>query len=222
MTSKNTKIFDLYVEHKKTSGINESSTKIPYTRKTISERKKPKENDLGNERVNILVLVKTCIVKVGEPIELNFSVYNNSSGLNNGFITENFVVNLNQLGMPDDHDYIDRMYSIFSDLSEQEISNSDLYLVCNIIRNGKLNFEKGKSGKVNYRRPFAGAVLKLTKDLLQEKPKDAVMDIFSFSEKNMSNFFELHKAIIEQRPEIQKVPLSQGFFFPHFFLNQID
>eukprot|EP01091_Cochliopodium_minus_P014425 TRINITY_DN4896_c0_g1_i1.p1 TRINITY_DN4896_c0_g1~~TRINITY_DN4896_c0_g1_i1.p1 ORF type:complete len:1575 (-),score=457.60 TRINITY_DN4896_c0_g1_i1:11-4198(-) len=181
--------------------------------KTISNSKSEMEMEVKKqviERTNILLLMKTAIVKVGEPMELVFSIYNNTNGQNNGFLSENFVVQLNQSGMPDDHEYINNMYTLFLDLSEQEIGNSDLYLVCNIIRKGKMNLEKGKPSKTPFRRPFAGAVLKLTKDLLQDKPKDAVMDLYCFSDKNMSSFFDIHKAIIENRTEIQKVPLSQG------------
>ena len=117
------------------------------------------------------------MISVGEPLELYYSLY---SAETNQFVTEEFLVKLTELGMPDDISLMNKLSTLFVDLDADDLRRN-LYLVCRIFRRGKLIAAKpgdkshrmsvmqggggGKDVEQVYRRPFGCAVLSISKIL---------------------------------------------------------
>ncbi|KAG1406694.1 hypothetical protein G6F60_002733 [Rhizopus arrhizus] len=136
---------------------------------------------------------KACIAHIshlGEFTELYFTLYSASE---KKYITEPFVVVLNNQGMPKEESQIGKLQTLFVDLSTHDLLDN-VYLICHIIRLGGMKFtEKEHFGNTHTpyifhsnkhqsfqkqltvtqntlnmcRRPFGCAVLKLSSLLLQ-------------------------------------------------------
>ncbi|KAI8393718.1 uncharacterized protein BYT42DRAFT_609489 [Radiomyces spectabilis] len=83
--------------------------------------------------------LKACIAHIcqpGEHAELYFSLYTKAE---KKFVTEQFVVILNDNGMPKDESQIGKLQTLFADLSAHDL-NDQLYLVCRVVRLGGMKF----------------------------------------------------------------------------------
>jgi hypothetical protein len=163
--------------------------------------------------------LKACVAHIcqpGEFTELYFSLYSASE---KKFLTEQFMVVLNYHGMPKDEALIGRLKTIFIDLASQNI-NSDIYLVCYIVRlggmkgpekdhfggHGSMIFGNHHDGRMfsyfdtkqvskhsSFKRPFGCAVLKLN-PLNTETDMEYDMPIYTAVVE--ANYTELHQDII--------------------------
>ena len=152
--------------------------------------------------------LKACIASICGPCEeteLTFTLYNSTTSR---FISENYVVRLTYNGMPADEDRIGRLYTIFADLSRQDVSAaSGVYLICRIVRCGRLVMNQSgtdnpmtsagdehKSPSVSFRRPFGFAVLDMTPILNSTdnmEAKEHLMKIYTApNEAAWSNLYE--------------------------------
>lgn len=112
----------------------------------------------------------------GSESELYFSIYKRGSekGEPGTFLTEEYLVNLSENGMPKDPDMFDQMHVIFEDLTRATLAG-DAYMVCRIYRVGVMTTQPtggfnlarmgmglgGTQDDSAYRRPFAVCVTKL-------------------------------------------------------------
>lgn len=148
---------------------------------------------------HVLFSLKACIASIcapGETTELYFSLYNQSS---KSFISEEYLVKLTYNGMPTDLEKMGKLSTIFTDLSNRDIS-CQIFLVCRLIRSGRmmLDHENISNEYVNnpVRRPFGYAVLNIS-DLFSGKVKsedhsdELLMKIYTpTSESAFSSLFE--------------------------------
>ncbi|ORX96112.1 hypothetical protein K493DRAFT_337071 [Basidiobolus meristosporus CBS 931.73] len=167
------------------------------------------------------------ICSTGEYSELHFSLFNRTTAK---FISEEFLIVLTSQGMPSDPNRIGRLRTLFSDLSQKDISDQ-LYLVCRIVRIGRtLLLEKSKDGlelssssvdmpsrmnslssrsgseAINYRRPFGCAVLSVSEMFKASNQADALREsvIKIYTPLNDTTFFSLHESIINQTGEYEQ------------------
>ena len=169
-----------------------------------------------NEHFQLLIDVKACIFSVGESTELFFSLYN---GKKKQYLTEDYCLQLTNSGMPADVSIWGKMKCIFKDLTREDLKN-DLYLVCHILRYGRLlydekNKDPRKKGEMFYRRPFGCAVMSLgnaERDIGKEllPPSDA-MSIYTCEE---SNFTHIHEQLVEKNMAgLELAPRAKGIAF---------
>ncbi|ORY03265.1 hypothetical protein K493DRAFT_297523 [Basidiobolus meristosporus CBS 931.73] len=168
------------------------------------------------------------ICSTGEYAELHFSLFNKTSSK---FISEEFLIVLTSQGMPSDPNRIGRLRTLFSDLSQKDVSDQ-IYLVCRIVRIGRtLLLEKSKDGielsssssadvssrinsisnkpgseVINYRRPFGCAVFSVSDVLQASSQADAMREsvIKIYTPLNDTTFSTLHENIINQTGEYEQ------------------
>eukprot|EP01132_Coremiostelium_polycephalum_P004848 gene4848-6043_t len=181
-------------------------------RKSISLRRDTSETSSTTSLLNnsyqphhIFLDLKIFMCSVGEQTELYFSIYNRTESK---FITEEYQVGLTAQGMPHDIDKIGKLSTLFIDISKKELQ-SDLYLVCRLIRKGKMLYDSNKkSGSIFYRRPFGCAVLRIEDNISVGKEMEHTIPIYTSSQE--SQFPMLHEMIIKNPSNLQAVPKAKG------------
>ncbi|EFA76538.1 SH3 domain-containing protein [Heterostelium album PN500] len=154
---------------------------------------------------HIFLDLKIFMCSVGEQTELFFSIYNKTEGK---FITEEYQVGLTAQGMPHDIDKIGKLSTLFIDISKKELQ-MDLYLVCRLIRKGKMLTESSKkAGPLLYRRPFGCSVLRIEDAITVGKEMEHTIPIYTSNQE--STFALLHEMIIKNPGNLQQVPKAKG------------
>ena len=147
----------------------------------------------GREEPRHLLLdVKAFMCSVGEASQLAFSVWNRTSAKQ---LSEEWYVRMTGQGMPEDVDRIGQLRVIFRDLPARdfETPNQEIYLVCRIIRRGKLKVQvKQEKKAIDYRRPFAAAVLPLSS--LSAREKEQIIPIAAGTSEDV--FVQLPEMIV--------------------------
>eukprot|EP00795_Rhopilema_esculentum_P012407 gene12407-3070_t len=120
---------------------------------------------------NLYVNIKNVICKIGDDSEVYIALYD---GRENVFISEQFVVRWDKLGMPKDLDRLHNLSSLFTDLGSQDLQRDKLFVVCQIIRNGRMIAKDADNKRLTQRlrRPFGVAVLYVS-DIISGKVEDA-------------------------------------------------
>jgi len=148
----------------------------------------------------------------------------------NAFISDEFMVAVTGQGMPDDISLMDKMHTLFTDLTQTDFES--LFLVCRIYRVGKLNADNDMKGsgmmamgnaaspvtdeRQVYKRHFGVSVLNLTdlkvhQSLIGEERKPDNMPIYQPKGGYDSNFSTLYESIANGRTdEYEVVPRSNG------------
>lgn len=100
--------------------------------------------------------------RIGDDAEIYFYLYDGHSSRMRQ-ISERFLVKMPKDGFSNYVATLHSNCSIFSDLGESEL-NTDLYLVANVMRVGKIAADNVKKscGVSSYRRPYGVGVLQLT------------------------------------------------------------
>eukprot|EP00794_Sanderia_malayensis_P005649 gene5649-6345_t len=119
---------------------------------------------------NLYVNVKHVVCKIGDDSEVNIGLYD---GRDNVFISEHFVVKWDKLGMPKDLEKLHNLSCLFTDLGSQDLQRNKLFLVCQIIRTGRMIVKDTDSKRLTQRlrRPFGIAVLYVS-DIIQGNVED--------------------------------------------------
>ncbi|KAJ6249400.1 dedicator of cytokinesis [Anaeramoeba flamelloides] len=143
MTENNSEVLDI---HKQYEGIN------------IIEKKKKKVTIKTLKTSQLHFSFEVCILSINEQIELNFCLYDNTK---NEVITENFIIILNKELTPVNTNPLD-LETIFSDLEKED--QTDLWLICRIVKLAPLSESKENKKVKRYRRPFGCGVVKLDFD----------------------------------------------------------
>eukprot|EP00026_Physarum_polycephalum_P000045 Phypoly_transcript_00045.p1 GENE.Phypoly_transcript_00045~~Phypoly_transcript_00045.p1 ORF type:complete len:1883 (+),score=230.21 Phypoly_transcript_00045:40-5688(+) len=171
------------------------------------------KEDGADPVIQLYMQLKIFMCSVGEEAELCFYLYHKDGRR----VSEEHIEQLTHQGMPHDTTRIDKMYSVFTDITYQDICSNELYLICNLIRKGKLvaGSEAKKSSKL-YRRPFACATLQLTSQLLSNitshtaENKDYVITIPILAAANEASFHNLPDSIIRNSSSTTDVPKAKG------------
>lgn len=129
----------------------------------------------------------TGICSPGEAMELNFLLYNKNEAR---FVSEGFVIMVNHLGHPIEDGNL-RIQTMFTDLNQRDF-NENLFLVCRIVRVGKMvisensptkekTFSLGSASLLNLiSTPSKGSIDSFTQSLLRRAYGCAVLDIGEF------------------------------------------
>ncbi|GAA6088698.1 dedicator of cytokinesis protein 3-like [Tachysurus ichikawai] len=135
---------------------------------------------------------------INEDVEVFFSLYD---ARENKCISERFLVKLNKNGGPQNPEKVDRLCTLFMDLSTKDLKK-ELYIVAHVIRTGRMLLNDSKKGPphVQYRRPYGCAALAMT-DVFSsitdpKEEKDFVLKIYTCN--NESEWYQIHENIIRK------------------------
>ncbi|XP_055305427.1 dedicator of cytokinesis protein 3 isoform X2 [Sitodiplosis mosellana] len=143
---------------------------------------------------------------IGDDAEVFFYLYDASPGAMRQ-ISERFSVPIPKDGYAHFNEKLHSNCCVFTDLGATEI-NSDLYLVTNVVRAGKMLQESLKKNEKSsstqmFRRPFGVGVLPLSlllssgsaENLIEAEEKDHSFRLFQCEEKD---FYQLHEMLIKK------------------------
>uniref|UniRef100_A0A096MDE6 Dedicator of cytokinesis 5 n=1 Tax=Poecilia formosa TaxID=48698 RepID=A0A096MDE6_POEFO len=108
---------------------------------------------------SLLMNLKNFVCNIGEDAELLMSLYDPDQS---EFISENFLVRWDSMGMPKEIEKLNNLPALFTDLSSSDLMRQRLFLVCQIIRVGSMELKEGKKQTGGLRRPFGVAVMDIT------------------------------------------------------------
>uniref|UniRef100_A0A669D2J2 Dedicator of cytokinesis 5 n=1 Tax=Oreochromis niloticus TaxID=8128 RepID=A0A669D2J2_ORENI len=108
---------------------------------------------------SLLMNLKNFVCNIGEDAELLMSLYDPDQS---EFISENFLVRWDSMGMPKEIEKLNNLPALFTDLSSTDLMRQRLFLVCQIIRVGSMELKEGKKQTGGLRRPFGVAVMDIT------------------------------------------------------------
>uniref|UniRef100_A0A8C9ZKT8 Dedicator of cytokinesis 5 n=1 Tax=Sander lucioperca TaxID=283035 RepID=A0A8C9ZKT8_SANLU len=117
---------------------------------------------------SINLCVHNFVCNIGEDAELLMSLYDPDQS---EFISENFLVRWDSMGMPKEIEKLNNLPALFTDLSSSDLMRLRLFLVCQIIRVGSMELKEGKKHTGGLRRPFGVAVMDIT-DIAHGKTDD--------------------------------------------------
>ncbi|XP_037536633.1 dedicator of cytokinesis protein 5 [Nematolebias whitei] len=108
---------------------------------------------------SLLMSLKNFVCNIGEDAELLMSLYDPDQS---EFISENFLVRWDSMGMPKEIEKLNNLPALFTDLSSSDLMRQRLFLVCQIIRVGSMELKECKKQTAGLRRPFGVAVMDIT------------------------------------------------------------
>ncbi|XP_068594591.1 dedicator of cytokinesis protein 5 [Brachionichthys hirsutus] len=117
---------------------------------------------------SLLMNLKNFVCNIGEDAELLMSLYDPDQS---EFISENFLVRWDSMGMPKEIEKLNNLPALFTDLNSGDLMRQRLFLVCQIIRVGSMELKEGKKHTGGLRRPFGVAVMDIT-DVAHGKADD--------------------------------------------------
>uniref|UniRef100_A0AAX7U0D5 Dedicator of cytokinesis 2 n=1 Tax=Astatotilapia calliptera TaxID=8154 RepID=A0AAX7U0D5_ASTCA len=112
---------------------------------------------------SLYVFVRNFVCRIGEDSELFMSLYDPNKQT---IISENYLVRWGSKGFPKE---IDILHSIF-DLGNKDLSREKIYLICQIVRVGRMDLKEANNKKFTQglRRPFGVAVMDIS-DIIKGK-----------------------------------------------------
>eukprot|EP01137_Pigoraptor_chileana_P029725 Opistho-2@15256 len=137
------------------------------------------------------------------------------------FLSEEYLVRLSRGGLPHDIDKINNLRALFVDLGAKDLQ-ADVYLVCRIVRVGKmLPEDKDKKGANTFRRPFGCAVMSVSEVLAgkvskEEEDKEHLIPIYTCGE---DDAHQLHTDIIRKSKGPELVSKAKGIYVSMKLLN---
>uniref|UniRef100_A0A674H4Q4 Dedicator of cytokinesis 2 n=1 Tax=Taeniopygia guttata TaxID=59729 RepID=A0A674H4Q4_TAEGU len=150
---------------------------------------------------SLYVFVRNFVCRIGEDAELFMSLYDPQKST---IISENYLVRWGSRGFPKEIDMLNNLKVVFTDLGNKDLSRDKIYLVCQIVRVGRMDLRDSNSKKYTQglRRPFGVAVMDIT-DIIKGK---------SESDEEKQHFIPFHPQIF---------PFFQTNFFFLLFLHFI-
>ncbi|XP_071494855.1 dedicator of cytokinesis protein 1-like [Diadema antillarum] len=111
---------------------------------------------------NLYVMVKNVVCKIGENADVLMSLYD---GKLFQHISEAYVVKWSSKGTPTDLSLLHNLKTIFTDLGAKDLQRDKIFLVCQIIRIGRMELKEGDHSKkytTGLRRPWGVAAMEIT------------------------------------------------------------
>ncbi|KAM9850055.1 dedicator of cytokinesis 2 [Aulostomus maculatus] len=138
----------------------------------INERIKEEESNIQTDHSGIsariqsspthslYVSVRNFVCRIGEDSELFMSLYD---PIKQTIISENYMVRWGSKGFPKEIDMLNNLKVVFTDLGNKDLSREKIYLICQIVRVGKMDLkETHKKCTQGLRRPFGVAVMDIS------------------------------------------------------------
>ncbi|KAM7389759.1 hypothetical protein PAMP_023717 [Pampus punctatissimus] len=145
----------------------------------INERIKEEQSDIQTDHSGIsarlqsspthslYVFVRNFVCRIGEDSELFMSLYD---PIKQTIISENYLVRWGSKGFPKEIDMLNNLKVVFTDLGNKDLSREKIYLICQIVRVGRMDLKETTSKKSTQglRRPFGVAVMDIS-DIIKGK-----------------------------------------------------
>uniref|UniRef100_A0A8C0BIB7 Dedicator of cytokinesis 2 n=1 Tax=Buteo japonicus TaxID=224669 RepID=A0A8C0BIB7_9AVES len=151
---------------------------------------------------SLYVFVRNFVCRIGEDAELFMSLYDPQKLT---IISENYLVRWGSRGFPKEIDMLNNLKVVFTDLGNKDLSRDKIYLVCQIVRVGRMDLKDSNSKKYTQglRRPFGVAVMDIT-DIIKGKAE---------SDEEKQHFIPFHPVAAENdflHSLLSKVTASKG------------
>uniref|UniRef100_A0A8C1Q481 Dedicator of cytokinesis 2 n=1 Tax=Cyprinus carpio TaxID=7962 RepID=A0A8C1Q481_CYPCA len=116
---------------------------------------------------NLYVFVRNFVCRIGEDSELFMSLYDPNKQTN---ISENYLVRWGDKGLPKDIEMLNSLKVVFTDLGNKDLGREKIYLICQIVRVGRMDMKDANHKKwtTGLRRPFGVAVMDIS-DIIKGK-----------------------------------------------------
>uniref|UniRef100_H3BDM0 Dedicator of cytokinesis 2 n=1 Tax=Latimeria chalumnae TaxID=7897 RepID=H3BDM0_LATCH len=116
---------------------------------------------------SLYVFVRNFVCRIGEDAELFMSLYD---PLKQAIISENYLVRWGSKGFPKEIDMLNNLKVVFTDLGNKDLNRDKVYLICQIVRVGRMDLKDSNLKKYTQglRRPFGVAVMDIT-DIIKGK-----------------------------------------------------
>uniref|UniRef100_A0A8B9EF44 Dedicator of cytokinesis protein 2 n=1 Tax=Anser cygnoides TaxID=8845 RepID=A0A8B9EF44_ANSCY len=130
----------------------------------IQEETCPQQSELGcsarlaaSPSHNLYLCVRNFVCNIGEEAQLFMALYDPGEH-------ENYVIRWASTGVPQDIELLNNLKAIFTDLGSKDLKRERLFLVCQIIRVGRMDLRETLSRKLStgLRRPFGISVMDIT------------------------------------------------------------
>uniref|UniRef100_A0A3B4UML1 Dedicator of cytokinesis 2 n=1 Tax=Seriola dumerili TaxID=41447 RepID=A0A3B4UML1_SERDU len=116
---------------------------------------------------SLYVFVRNFVCRIGEDSELFMSLYDPNKQT---IISENYLVRWGSKGFPKEIDMLNNLKVVFTDLGNKDLSREKIYLICQIVRVGRMDLKEMNNKKCTQglRRPFGVAVMDIS-DIIKGK-----------------------------------------------------
>ncbi|XP_069712798.1 dedicator of cytokinesis protein 2-like isoform X2 [Phaenicophaeus curvirostris] len=110
---------------------------------------------------SLYLCVRNFVCNIGEEAQLLMALYDPGQQRS---ISENYVIRWASTGVPQDLELLNNLKVIFTDLGSNDLKRERLFLVCQIIRVGRMDLRESYSRKLStgLRRPFGISVMDIT------------------------------------------------------------
>ncbi|NXG76113.1 DOCK2 protein, partial [Baryphthengus martii] len=134
----------------------------------IQEEMSPQQSPLGRSTHlaaspshSLYLCVRNFVCNIGEEAQLFMALYDPREQC---MISENYVIRWASTGVPQDIELLNNLKVIFTDLGSKDLKRERLFLVCQIIRVGRMDLRDTYSRKLStgLRRPFGISVMDIT------------------------------------------------------------
>ncbi|XP_075065915.1 dedicator of cytokinesis protein 2 isoform X2 [Mixophyes fleayi] len=134
----------------------------------------------------LYVFVRNFVCRIGEDAELFMSLYDPQKQT---IISENYLVRWGSKGFPKEIDMLNNLKVVFTDLGNKDLNRDRIYLVCQIVRIGRMDLKETNIKKCTQglRRPFGVAVMDIT-DVIKGKAE---------SDEEKQHFIPFHPVVAE-------------------------
>ncbi|XP_076148096.1 dedicator of cytokinesis 2 [Alosa pseudoharengus] len=116
---------------------------------------------------SLFVFVRNFVCRIGEDSELFMSLYDPQK---QAIISENYLVRWGSGGFPADIEMLNNLKVVFTDLGNKDLNREKIYLICQIVRVGRMDLKETHSKKctLGLRRPCGVAVMDIS-DIIKGK-----------------------------------------------------
>ncbi|XP_034635155.1 dedicator of cytokinesis protein 2 isoform X1 [Trachemys scripta elegans] len=151
---------------------------------------------------SLYVFVRNFVCRIGEDAELFMSLYDPQK---HTVISENYLVRWGSKGFPKEIDMLNNLKVVFTDLGNKDLNRDKVYLICQIVRVGRMDLKDSNTKKCTQglRRPFGVAVMDIT-DTIKGKVE---------SDEEKQHFIPFHPVVAENdslHSLLGKVTASKG------------
>ncbi|XP_059821727.1 dedicator of cytokinesis protein 2-like [Hypanus sabinus] len=115
----------------------------------------------------LFIWVRNFVCKIGEEAELFMSLYDPNE---QRIISENYLFRWASTGLPKEIEMLNNLKVVFTDLGNKDLNRERIYLVCQIVRVGRMDLKETNAKKMTQglRRPFGVSAMDIT-DILKGK-----------------------------------------------------
>ncbi|KAK1161120.1 dedicator of cytokinesis protein 2-like [Acipenser oxyrinchus oxyrinchus] len=151
---------------------------------------------------SLYVFLRNFVCRIGEDAELFMSLYDPHK---QAIISENYLVRWGSRGFPKEIDMLNNLKVVFTDLGNKDLNREKIYLICQIVRVGRMELKDTNLKKctMGLRRPFGVAVMDIS-DIIKGKME---------SDEEKQYFIPFHPVVNENdflHSLLNKVTASRG------------